>query len=242
MFKERRTIKMYNEIKIDLTHRAATLQHAIDELSRLHRPSGNVTQTGTTANQPALEGDSLFRLAVVDLFVEKAQKVLTKRAIYMMLEGMFASLSAVIALSVLGVVIGLHLYAKPHDLSDTQLIAQVVGAISLGAIVLVAVKYFIALARSFFHEAMVLLARRHALRFGRMYMYLNPSERRLDILSEAFNWNQVADSSFLDIKPSDIGQTPYSALASGIGQAAAKAFDKEVRDQRRGLRHRRKWL
>jgi len=89
----------------------------------------------------------------------------------------------------------------------------------------VAVKYMIALARSFFHESVTLLSRRHALRFGRMYLYLNPKDSALENLLPAFDWNRGGDSSFLDIKPGEIGQTPYSVLAKSVGEAAIKALE-----------------
>jgi hypothetical protein len=104
------------------------------------------------------------------------------------------------------------------------LILHIVSAISLGAIVLVAVKYMVALARSFFHESVTLLSRRHALRFGRMYLYLNQEDVELGHLREAFDWNIGGDSSFLDIKPGEIGQTPYSVLAKGLADAIEKAI------------------
>jgi len=169
--------------------------------------------------------ETLFRLAAVDLFVEKAQAVLTARARRMSRAGAAASFLAVLGLVFLGLYIAFHTTQKPQNLSTNDVVIRVVSAISLGAIVLVGVKYLIALARSFFHESVTLLSRRHALRFGRMYLYLNPKDVKLDHLQNAFDWNRGGESSFLDIKPSEIGQTPYSALAVGVGEAVAKAIE-----------------
>ncbi len=171
------------------------------------------------------DDDALFRLAAVDLFVEKAQAVLTARARRMSRAGALSSLVAVAALTGLSGYIAIQAAQPAEQISQNELILHVVSAISLGAIVLVAVKYLIALARSFFHESVTLLSRRHALRFGRMYLYLNPGDVELQHLLDAFDWNRGGESSFLDIKPGEIGQTPYSTLAKSLGDALAHAIE-----------------
>lgn len=195
-----------------LDRRTDTLVHAMAKLKQ--SAPGHFT-----------DPETLFRLAAVDLFVEKAQAVLTARARRMSRAGAMSSIVAVAALVALSLYIALHATRPPGNLSQNELILRIVSAISLGAVVLVAVKYLIALARSFFHESVTLLSRRHALRFGRMYIYLNTKDVELDNLREAFDWNRGGESSFLDIHPAEIGQTPYSALAKGVGEAVAKAIE-----------------
>ncbi len=168
----------------------------------------------------------LFRLATVDLFVEKAQAVLTARARRMSRAGLLSSSVAVVMLGLLAWYVADNGRDRLPDLGRNELILRIVSAIGLAAIVLVAVKYLVALARSFFHESLTLLSRRHALRFGRMYLYLNPSDVQLDNLLEAFDWNRGGDSSFLDIKPGDIGQTPYTLIAQGMSDALDKLIDR----------------
>ncbi|MGY2876361.1 hypothetical protein ACVW00_003551 [Marmoricola sp. URHA0025 HA25] len=189
----------------------------------------------SSAPEHFADRETLFRLAAVDLFVEKAQAVLTARARRMSRAGAAASFAAVLALLGLSLYIAFHTTRERDVLTTNELVIRVVSAISLGAIVLVAVKYMIALARSFFHESVTLLSRRHALRFGRMYLYLNPKDVKLDHLREAFDWNRGGESSFLDIKPGEIGQTPYSALAVSVGEAVAKAIE-SAQDARRNDR------
>lgn len=201
--------------------RADTLASSMNHLA-LRLPSDH-----SIANQQ----DVLLRLAVVDLFVEKAQAVLSARARRMMIAGAIASTVAVLALSALGIYIAFPTTETPTDLSTNSLILRVVAAISLGAIVLVAVKYLIALARSFFHEGVTLLSRRHSLRFGRMYIYLNPDKMDLDQMLRAFDWNRGGESSFLDIRPDEIGRTPYSTLAASIGDAVSRVL--ETHEKRR---------
>lgn len=192
--------------------RTDTLVHAMEKLER-------------SAPDQVADADTLFRLAAVDLFVEKAQAVLTARARRMSRAGVLSSLVAVAALTGLSAYIAIQVASPTREISQNELILHVVSTVSLGAIVLVAVKYMIALARSFFHESVTLLSRRHALRFGRMYLYLNPRDVELEHLLEAFDWNRGGESSFLDIKPGEIGQTPYSALATSVGEAVTKAIE-----------------
>lgn len=174
----------------------------------------------------------MFRLAAVDLFVEKAQDALTRRARNMVFAGIATSAGAVAALMILSLFIAQHASDIPYDhaLNVNVLLLRVVSAISLGAIVLVGVKYFVSLARSFLHESVTLLGRRHALRFGRMYVYLNATENemKLDDLRDAFQWNIGGDSSFLDIKPEEIGKTPWSVLAQSMGASLSAAMEKGV--------------
>lgn len=180
----------------------------------------------------ASSADAVFQLAAVDLFVEKAQDVLTHRARNMVRAGIATSMGAVVALITLSVFIARHAGDVPpdHPLNINVLVLRVVSAISLGAIVLVGVKYFVALARSFLHESVTLLGRRHALRFGRMYVYLNAGnkEMKLKDLREAFQWNIGGDSSFLDIKPDEIGKTPWGTLAQSLGSAMQKGVEKGI--------------
>ena len=202
-----------------------------DVLEKSQANLKNVVPTDTSSTDTS-STEAVFRLAAVDLFVEKAQDVLTHRARNMVRAGIATSVGAVAALITLSVFIARHAGDVPYDhtLNINVLVLRVVSAISLGAIVLVGVKYFVALARSFLHESVTLLGRRHALRFGRMYVYLNAGnkEMKLEDLREAFQWNIGGDSSFLDIKPEEIGKTPWSALAQSLGPALEKAVEKGI--------------
>ncbi len=207
----------FNRIEALLTKRTETLVHA---MGRLQAAAPSYFKD---------DPDRLFRLAAIDVFVEKAQTVLTTRARRMSRAGFLTSSVAVGALIALTIYIARHGTAADITLTRNQLILRIVSAISLGAIVLVAVKYMIALARSFLHESVTLLSRRHSLRFGRLFAYMNPDDTDLDDLLAAFDWNRGGDSSFLDIRPGEIGQTPYSNAGQAVAEVLAKAFD-EARD------------
>jgi hypothetical protein len=210
----------FGEINQLLAQRSESLKLAIEHLEGL----------GSSILKD--EPETVFRLAAADLFVEKAQAVLTGRARRMSAAGVVTSGFAIAFLIGLGIYIARHTATTPNDLGRNSLILRVVSAISLGAIVLVAVKYLIALSRSFFHESVSLLSRRHALRFGRLYVYLNRGDVDLTHLQEAFDWNRGGDSSFLDIKPSEIGTTPWSQFAKSLGESAGKAFDAQLEKQK----------
>lgn len=209
----------FDHIAALLERRNSTLRTSMAALSKDFEHAG-----------PKLKAEAVFQLAAVDLFVEKAQAVLSARARRMSRAGILASCCSVAALASLSVYIVLHASAPPgdHPLDRNTLILRIVTAISLGAVVLVAVKYLVALARSFFHESVTLLSRRHALRFGRMYVYLNNGEVDLKELRRAFDWNRGGDSSFLDIKPDEIGKTPWSIVAKSLGDAVEKGVEKGV--------------
>jgi len=167
-----------------------------------------------------LDADSTFRLASADLFVEKVQTVLTRRARTMFIAGTVTSLLATGLLAMIAIYIALHTLKSGESLSDNQLILRITQAISLGAFVIVAVRYLISLARSFFHEAVALLSRRHSIRFGRLFLYLNPTQTNLDALIKAFDWNRGGDSSFLDIRPNELTETPWAIIAKQLGEIA----------------------
>ncbi|WP_018600994.1 hypothetical protein [Mycobacterium sp. 155] len=212
----------FDSIKGSLERRNETLKKSLVAL----------TENFGGEKPPKLTDGRLFRLAAVDLFVEKAQAVLSRRARWMTWAGIATSLTAVAVLA------GLTWFLmvtrndvkppedKPLDVGFVSI--HIVAAISLTAVVLIAVKYLIALARSFFHESVTLLSRRHALRFGRMYVYLNDGEIDPEVLVQVFDWNHGGDSSFLDIKPEEISKTPISVAAQGFGQSAKKVADKAI--------------
>ena len=213
----------FDHIASLLKKRNRTLETAMADLTKAFGTAGTT-----------MDAKVVFQLAAVDLFVEKAQAVLTARARRMSRAGLAASSVAVAALTSLSFYIVTHAgeMADGQNLDLNTLILRIVTAISLGAVVLVAVKYLISLARSFFHESVTLLSRRHALRFGRMYLYLNASDSAGEIdlkeLRKAFDWNRGGDSSFLDIKPEEIGKTPWSVLAKGLGDSLEKGIEKGI--------------
>lgn len=198
----------YESIDDELRLRSAALASAVSRIK------GALVAEYPDADQRDLIA---FRLATVDLFVEKAQRVLTKRARRMMFFGSAAALMALA--SVWGLVMLIYDISRHQQGGQTtnDAVVHIVGSIGLSGVALVSVKWMVALARSYFHENVTLLARRHALRFGRMYVYLNPDDTDIDHLLKAFDWNRGGSSSFLGISVGEVTQTP---IGTAVGSAA----------------------
>jgi len=190
--------------------------------------------------------DHIFRMAATDLFVEKAQHILTLRSSDYRIYGMLCFLLATITLSSSIAFLGYLTYenALPpgienvkKDAVDTSwqiLILIIFKATAFGGFVLVLVKIFFSLGKSFMHEYLLLRSRRHALRFGRLYVYLNKGkEIKESDLIEAFQWNREATTSFSNLDVGKISETllakyadiANSALTEGIKAANSRGSD-----------------
>lgn len=74
---------------------------------------------------------------------------------------------------------------------------------SIGGAFVAAAGFLIYLSRSCFHEATILYNRRHALRFGRLFVYLKMSGDMFDLkeLETAFKWTDEYSTAFKELKP-----------------------------------------
>jgi hypothetical protein len=238
-----------SEVVAMLPLRGLALSEAAERLLRLKNKGIELTQ------------DQLFAIASTDLFVEKAQHVLTRRARRLYRAGAFTIAATFLLLlggaSVIiwqisnGIpddVLGLRVIQGAQGINTVAtnathaLILRIFQATALSAFVLVGVKYLIGLGRSFFHEAESLRQRRHALRFGRLYVYLKRGDVELDKLQEAFQWNKTVNTSYLDMKPEVITETiiqklidaaikspgeSVKSVADAVASVAAKARKKK---------------
>ena len=113
-------------------------------------------------------------MAAADLFVEKAQVHLTQRAdLYSLAGAMFAIMS----LAIIAFMIFLAAFYADIGTYFTQdswklVILIILKAAALAGFAGAAIYFCASLSRAFFHEATTLYNRRHALRFGRMFVYL----------------------------------------------------------------------
>lgn len=212
-----RTVRDRSLFKVESTLRDRTyiLAHAADALQLLEY------------DEPTAK-----RLAAADLFVEKAQAALTQRSRKLYWSGAAITIAAVVLLGG-AIAFAFSRLITPHDattsLSTQDLILAVFQALAFSAFIFVAVKYLIALSRSFFHEATHLLERRHALRFGRLWLYQNTKVPNIDDIMKAFNWNKETTSAFLDIRPEVMTRTIFNdvvdALAKLPTETASKLID-----------------
>jgi hypothetical protein len=124
------------------------------------------------------------QIAAADLFVEKAEIELTIRARIYAFAGTLLATSCFLLLA--------YIVAHTMTFDIAEFIADV-GGLTWQVVVLTALKaagvagfagaavYFAAsLSRAFFHDSAALLNRRHALRFGRMYVHLKYGETSAD--------------------------------------------------------------
>lgn len=124
-----------------------------------------------------------FQLAATDVFVEKAQIHLTERGRNYYRSGVTCGVLAVL---VAGTAIGTIILSDPAVLFQSlsaleppltdhfalYIVVYFIRTAVIGGLTAGLIYYFAALSRAFFHEATLLFARRHAIRFGRMYVYL----------------------------------------------------------------------
>jgi hypothetical protein len=158
--------------ELTFPHWEALDRDMTDRLTRLWRDGERLNADLKRANA--------FQIAATDLFVEKAQIHLTIRARVYSLAG-----------TLLAIVCFFLLYEIVETVAKIDVVAFVkaIGELTWQVAFLAALRaaglagfaggaiYFAAsLSRAFFHEATTLFNRRHALRFGRMYIYLKYGE------------------------------------------------------------------
>jgi hypothetical protein len=103
------------------------------------------------------------------------------------------------------------------SLSGNDLALGLVEMLASAAIVFFAVRYLIKLSRSFFHENVALVARQHALGFGRLYVYTNPDAVRLKDMQDAFGIDLESTPIFLDMRSRETADTLYSKVTADLG-------------------------
>ena len=167
------------------------------------------------------EPEQAFLLASTDLFVEKAQIALTRRAHYLFLSGAATTLVIVGILAKTAIFIAQRI-AEPMDpaiYNSTRALGfRVFQSTALTAVSLIGIKFLLSLARSFFHEGQRLFELRHALRFGRLFVYLRHGTINDNRLEDAFQWNKESRTSFLDMRPEMIADTVFNKLVDSIGK------------------------
>lgn len=204
------------------------------------------------AKQDFLKSAGIIELTAADLFVEKAQIKLTDRARTSFYWG---AIFLTLTLTMLTVGFGL-IYTQAYG----QLLPKLTGVqntfapyvaaehfvriFALGALVLGAVYLFASLGRAFLHEGTALLNRRHAVRLGRLFVYLKfgsvaePDELRelrnsLSVrdIEEAFGWNLQASTAFKDIRADVVSQSILGQMSELIGKLT-DLVSRQTREQR----------
>jgi len=197
----------------------------IEELLRVRNTVLHQAASAADEARKRIDKESLA-LAATDLFVEKAQQALTVRGNRMFRTGQLATGAAVVlALSAAGFVVFGLLHPAQEVVDNRALILRLAQVISLGGFVGIAVKYLVSLSRAFFHEAVALYERRHALRFGRLYVHLlmRGTEIERSELEAAFDWNRQSRTEFQQMDAAKISETLYSQAVSAMASLANRA-------------------
>lgn len=160
-----------------------------------------------------------LHLAATDIFVEKAQRYLTYRGRFLYLAG---SLIAALGLAVMMFAAWslwakspaefLGIQADTKEVSTGILTMAILKSTTVGAFVGGTAYFLVSLARALLHEGTVLFARRHSLRFGRLFVYLMADRLRPKDLERAFMWNADFGTAFRDIRAEGIAKSPLSRL------------------------------
>jgi hypothetical protein len=145
-------------------------------------------------------------LATTDIFVEKAQLHLTRRARH---KYVLAVIFSILSLALLGAFLVAawqrldeFQWSQYHGIHWPETLLFLTLKIAASGVCFAAIYFCAALTRAFLHEATILLNRRHAIRFGRLIVYLSRGQG-LDIktVMDAFGWNLETRSAFLGLKP-----------------------------------------
>ncbi len=167
-----------------------------------------------------------FRLATTDVFVEKAQHILTWRGRLFAIAGSVAGIFAVACfLYPAHLLFGLPLSTLLGDRKEIDgyiLSVIVVKATSAGGLVVGAALFSMHICRAMLHEATIIFNRRHALRFGRLFLYLHDGPIKLDDLETAFKWTDEFSTAFRDIRPESIAP---KSLTQAATEVAGKTID-----------------
>lgn len=174
--------------------------------------------------------DKSVEIAATDVFVEKAQKKLSIRALILLIIGI------ILALTALGFAIYMIFFLKTISLPETNQISTFVftllllKTLSIGGLIFSIIYFLASISKALFHESLSLYNKRHSLRFGRLYIYLNKNNINFEDMEEAFNWNKDYPTAFKDIDTSVI-KTPASKIIDIIPDLINRGIDeiKEVK-------------
>jgi hypothetical protein len=165
-----------------------------------------------------IEDKAALRLAATDVFVEKAQQPLLWRGSFLIVGGGIAGLLAV-AISIVAAYLILSLPLDDilgnRELNGHLLTLLVVKASTAGVLLITAVGFLIYAAKASLHEGVSAFNRRHALRFGRVYVYLKDGNVDFKELEEAFWWNKPLNTGFKTIRHR-VARTPVEKVVNAV--------------------------
>lgn len=155
-----------------------------------------------------------LEVAVTDVFVEKAQAKLTERGRLLFLLGGICT--GLVLLSFVATIYYFLSIPETDVTSPYMFVLSILKKIAVSSIIVVGGYFLISLARAFFHEGLALFQKRHSLRFGRLYVYLNQGDLKFEDLEKAFQWNSEYKTAFQDIKIEKFSKSFYQKIVETI--------------------------
>lgn len=147
-----------------------------------------------------VDHEKIQQILASEVFVEKAQYHLGYRAWWYNFAATALILSAVVAIGTFVFWYGKPLNQQYVDFVNSMKIGSLYYAafdqVLTGGVFLGGAFALVSLARSFLHEAAVLYARRHALRFGRLQLLLSEGKLDMKEMMEAYGWNIETGTAF----------------------------------------------
>lgn len=158
-------------------------------------------------------------LAATDVFVEKAQRLLSERGMLLVVIGCATSSIALFLLlyaayAVYNSTIGEILPSLTYHGYDEKIILTIAifKASSAGAFLGAAVYFLSHLSFVLFHEGLNHFNKRHALRFGRLYVYAKRGDISFEEMVQAFKWHDEFTTAFRGFKADHMTNSPFSQL------------------------------
>jgi hypothetical protein len=184
-------------------------------------------------------------VAATDLFVEKAQVYLTWRARFLTFVGGFAALVAIVVFMFPAIYLiykedfspssYAKIFIEKYDITYVKrsgieqttyngltknqfayiFYLMLLRNSAIGGAFIASAGFLVYISRSCFHEATILYNRRHALRFGRLFVYLKTAGNvfTIDELETAFKWTDEYSTAFKELKPES---NPSQAMIPGL--------------------------
>jgi hypothetical protein len=169
-----------------------------------------------TAENKLHPDERAYRLAVTDLFVEKAQAFLDERAQSYQRSGKIARRVAS-AIVVTGAILAWCQFIGNHEnIAKTWLEFTIIFArafTAYGMIVLAAVGFW-KYSKAMLDQAERLYERRHSLRQGRLFVHLNDGKLNVEEMEKAFRWHESQENAFSNLNTD--ASAPWGALAKDL--------------------------
>ncbi len=196
-------------------------------------------------------GVDTYKVSATDVFVEKAQMAISNRAVrYQVWGAIVAGVTVTLMILVcvflyqsLGDLLTINKIISEDpkvapvvlDYPPLQFVIIVLRMLTIGALMAGIGYFLIGIARALLHEGTALYSRRHALRFGRLYVYLKGGEiKDVDELEKAFKWNDAVHTAFSDIRAEKAAKS-ITHMLSEVGLEAIKvgaSAKEKFRDKR----------